>query len=172
MTKRKPYRILAFDISLSSPGVAVVDVLNGKPKVIAMGHVKTSKDDNYAIRTKHIESYMHLFIRKHSPYDAIVREGLNHKMPNIQYAIFSAWNAIDRALRDFDLKITADPIGQAAVKKLVVGKGKAEKDEVAEAVRKITGYKGEFAADDESDACAIAVAYGIQTKLIPKNLEE
>jgi crossover junction endodeoxyribonuclease RuvC len=92
-------------------------------------------------------------------------------MPNIQYAIFSAWNAIDRALRDFDLKVTADPIGQAAVKKLVVGKGKAEKDEVAEAVRKLTGYKGEFAADDESDAVAVGLAYGIQSKLITKGSE-
>jgi len=168
MTKRKPYRILAFDISLSSPGVAVVDidVANGKPKVIGVGHVKTLTSDSYAIRTKHIESYMHLFIRKHAPYDAIVREGLNHKIPDIQYAIFSAWNAVDRALKDFGLTVTAKPIGQSSVKKLVVGKGKAEKSEVADAVRKWTGYKGDFDSDDCSDAVAIAVAYGIQEKLI------
>jgi crossover junction endodeoxyribonuclease RuvC len=168
MTKRKPYRILAFDISLSSPGVAVVDVINGKPKVVGVGDVKTSTNDSYAIRTKHIESYMHLFIRKHAPYDAIVREGLNHKMPNIQYAIFSAWNAIDRALKDFGLAVTEPAIGQSAVKKAVVGVGKAEKHQVAEAVRKWTGYKGEFESDDQSDAVAIALAYGIQAKLITK----
>jgi crossover junction endodeoxyribonuclease RuvC len=37
--------------------------------------------------------------------------------------------------------------------------GKAEKHEVETAVRKWTGYTGEFAKDDESDAAAIALAY-------------
>jgi len=166
-------KVLAFDISLNLPGVAVVEVATqgkakGKPKVVAVGHVKTSAKDNYAARTKHIESYMHLFIREHGPYDAIVREAYAGKMPNINYAIFSGWNACDRALNDFGLVVTEKAIGQAEVKKLVVGKGRAEKEEVAEAVREWTGYDGPFATSDESDATAIALAYLIREGVISK----
>lgn len=166
MPKAKPVRksalrILAIDTSLSSPGIAVVAVKSGKAQVIAVSHVKTDSSDSYAIRTKHIESWAHLFIRGHTPYDVIVREGFTSKMPTTQYAIFSAWNAIDRALADFGLAVTEKPIAQSAVKKAVVGKGKAEKSEVEAAVRRITGYDGEFATSDESDAVAIALAWAV-----------
>ena len=43
-----------------------------------------------------------------------------------------------------------------------MGKGRAEKSEVEEAVRKWTGYDGEFARDDESDAVAIGIALAVQ----------
>lgn len=161
-------RVLSFDTSLGLPGVAVVEVVRGKPKIIAVGSVKTDGKETYAARTKHIEAYMHLFIRAHygKGYDAVVREAFAGKMPNINYAIFSAWNACDRALADFNLTVTEKPIGQATVKRLVYGKGKAEKDELAEAVRKWTGYTGEFATADESDAVAIALAYLIEKGVV------
>lgn len=154
-------RVLSFDTSLGLPGVSVVEVVKGKPKIIAVGSVKTDAKDTYAARTKHIEAYMHLFIRDNygKGFDAIVREGFSGKMPNVNYAIFSAWNACDRALSDFQLTVTEKPIGQAAVKRLVYGKGKAEKEELAEAVRKWTGYTGEFKTYDESDSVAVALAY-------------
>jgi len=164
-------RVLAFDTSLGLPGVAVVEVVRGKPKIVAVGSVKTNSNDTYAARTKHIEAYMHLFIRnnigKHG-FDAVVREAYAGKMPNVNYAIFSAWNACDRALADFNLAVTEKPIGQATVKRLVFGKGKAEKEELAEAVRKWTGYTGEFKTADESDAVAIALAYLIDEGVITK----
>jgi len=54
------------------------------------------------------------------------------------------------------------------VKKLVVGKGRAEKEEVAEAVREWTGYDKPFATSDESDAIAISLAYLIREGVISK----
>lgn len=163
-------RVLAFDISLGLPGVAVVEVRKGKPFIIAVGSVKTDGKESYAARTKHIEAYMYLFIREHygKGFNAVVREGFAGKMPNVNYAIFSAWNAIDRALSDYGLAVTEKAIGQATVKRLVFGKGKAEKREVEAAVREWTGYTGEFATPDESDAAAIALAYLINEGVIAK----
>ncbi len=48
----------------------------------------------------------------------------------------------------------------------MVGKGKAEKHEVESAVRRWTGYTGEFACDDESDAVAIGLAYLIENGIV------
>ncbi|MGG2024252.1 hypothetical protein AB1282_00440 [Gottfriedia sp. S16(2024)] len=182
-SKRKTYRILSFDISLSSPGVAIVDIANGKPKIIAMSHVKTDSKQPHPLRTDIVESWATLFIAKHigKGFDYVIREDFHGQSSGQNYPVFAAWSGVDRAVSKFGL--TFDKwqevgrggrvkwllgIPQSKVKKLVVGVGKAEKNEVAEAVRKWTGYSGEFVVDDESDSAAIAVAYGIQAKLITK----
>lgn len=48
-----------------------------------------------------------------------------------------------------------------SVKKLITGSGKAEKNEVAEALEKYVG-KQDYKCDDESDATAVAIAWLIQ----------
>ena len=164
--QKKAVRILAFDISMSSPGAAIVEIKNGKARVVAVGHVKTDSKQPYAVRGKTIESWAHLFIAEHRKkgIDFVVREKYMGKFG--LHPMFSAHAAIDRALFDFGLEDTEKPIAQQSVKKLIVGKGRAEKDEVEQAVRKITGYKGEFKTSDESDAVAIALACAINNGLI------
>lgn len=170
MQKSQTLRILAFDISLSRPGAAVVEVSKGKAKVIAVSNVKTDDKQPYAVRGKTIEAWAHLFIKDNQtpkrPYDVVVRESYMGKFG--LHPMFSAHAAVDRALFDYGLADTNKPIAQQSVKRLVVGKGRAEKEEVAEAVREVTGYSGKFASSDESDAVAIALAYAIQNGLIKK----
>ncbi|MGG5762625.1 crossover junction endodeoxyribonuclease RuvC [Bacillus proteolyticus] len=165
MTRRKKtYRVLSVDTSLGSPGIAVIDVISSKPKLIDVSHVKTKSTEPIALRTKTIESWAHLFIRKYAPYDLIVREGFASKIPYTNYTVFSAWNAVDRALNDFGLQVD-DIIGQASVKKILLGKGRAEKEEVEAGVRRFIEW-GEFKTSDESDACAIGLAYLIDKGII------
>jgi crossover junction endodeoxyribonuclease RuvC len=161
-------RILAFDTSLSSPGAAVIEVRNGKPRIIALSHVKTDTKHSHAIRSQTVYAWAHLFIREHMPFDRIVREDFQGRSSVQNYPVFAAWSAIDRALADFGISFTEKPISQSRVKRLVVGKGKAEKDEVAEAVRALTGFRGEFATSDESDAAAVGLAYLINEGLIKR----
>lgn len=160
----KAIRILAFDISLSQPGAAVVEISNGKAKIIAKTNVKTNTKESYAERARNIYAWAHMFMRdnrtKKKPYDVIVREKYSSKFNN--HSIFSAHSAVDRALFDLNLADTADPIPQQTVKKHVFGKGKAEKNELEQAVRDMTDFIGDFGSDDESDAVAIALCYAIQ----------
>lgn len=160
-----PIRILSWDLSLAQPGAAVVDIIDGKPKVIAVSHVKTDDKHDYAVRGRTIESWARLFIlanirkpgrNKLSPFDYVVREKYSGSFGH--HSMYTAHVACDRALFDFGLSDTDKPIAQQSVKKQVFGKGKAEKEELAEAVRGLTGYEGEFKTSDESDACAIALA--------------
>lgn len=159
-------RILSFDTSLSSPGAAVIDVKRRKATVVAVSHTKTDSKDNYAIRGAQIEHWAHLFAREHrrGGYDVILREAYAGSFGN--HSIFSAWAAVDRGINYLGLDFTEKPIPQSTVKLAVVGKGKAEKEEVEEAVRKLTGYTGEFATNDESDAVAVGLAYAIKNGLI------
>lgn len=163
---KKVYRVLSIDTSLGSPGIAVLDVINGKPKLIDVSHVKTSSKEPIALRTQIIEAWALLFIRKYAPFDLIVREGFASKIPHTNYTVFSAWNAVDRALNSFGLKVH-DSIGQASVKKKLLGKGRAEKEEVEAGVRRFVEWDG-FKTSDESDACAIGLAYLIDKGIITK----
>lgn len=168
-------RVLAFDTSLSSPGVAIITVdKRGKPIITAMSHAKPDGKAPYALRADIVESWATLFIAEHigkHGFDYVVREDF-HGMSSAQnYPVFAAWTGTELAAHKFGLafdkhttilksgrKKVTHGMSQSAIKLAVVGKGKAEKDEVAEAVRKWTGYTGEFATDDCSDACAVGLA--------------
>lgn len=175
-------RILAFDISLTCPGAAVVEVRNGKPKVIAVSHVKPNPKANHALRSDIVESWATLFIADNIGKDGftyVVREDF-HGMSSAQnYPVFAAWAGVERATHKFGLTFdkytsiqkngkpkTTLGMSQSAIKLEVVGKGKAEKAEVADAVRRLTGYDGVFATDDESDACAVGLAKLIREGVI------
>lgn len=161
--------ILGLDLSLSCPGFALIEIRNGRAKVVAVSHVKTSSDHDYAVRGRIIESKLRTFLaeNKGEKVTYVAREKYAGKFGHD--SIFTAHSGADRALHDFGLlPDSCKPIAQQSVKKTVVGKGKAEKHEVEEAVRKWTGYEGEFKTSDESDAVAVALAFAINEGLITK----
>lgn len=166
MSKLPILRILAFDISLSSPGVAVVSIKDRKATIEAVSHTKTDANDHYSVRGSQIEHWAHLFAREHRKkgYGVIIREAYAGSFGH--HSMYTGWIAVDRGLHYLALDFTEKAIAQQSVKKDVVGKGKAEKEEVALAVRALTGYTGEFASNDESDAVAVALSYAIKAGLI------
>jgi crossover junction endodeoxyribonuclease RuvC len=161
-------RVLAFDTSMGAPGLALIDVRKGKASVLDVSHVRTDSSQPHGLRAEIVEAWATLFIAKHAKqgFTAIVREDFVAKTSKTGHPVYSAWGSCDKALNKFGLNFTTPAISQSAVKKAVVGVGKAEKHEVETAVRKWTGYTGEFAKDDESDACAIGLAYLIREGLI------
>jgi len=162
-------RVLSFDTSMSSPGVALLEVKNGRATVKDVSHVKTTTSQTHGLRAEVVEAWAVSFIHKHgAKFDVIVREDFVGRTSKQAHPVYSAWGATDQALNKFGLNFTTPAISQSAVKKAVVGVGKAEKDEVAAAVREWTGYTGEFACDDESDAVAIGLAYLIREGVIAK----
>lgn len=166
--KTPALRYAGLDLSLTSPGFAVIDVRDRIPALVATSHVKTEPADTQALRYQLIEAHALLFFRQYRPLDVVVREIWP---PSRNYAqndkVHGAWSAVDRALNAFRLTVAAN-ITPTSVKKLVTGSGKAEKAEVATAVRKWLRLPDDyrFATDDESDACAIILAHLITENLI------
>ncbi|MDU0071709.1 MULTISPECIES: hypothetical protein [Bacillus] len=184
MSSAKPIRVLAFDTSMTCPGVAIIEVRNRKPTIKALSHVKPNPSRSHAHRAEVIEGWAMMFLDKNCPrdgFDYVVREDFAGKTSISNYPVLSAWNACERAASRFGLtfdkfrkpgKRTPDlGIPATTVKSMVAGSGKAEKDELQAAVRRMTGYKGEFANFDESDAAAIGLAWLIHEGLIDKPKE-
>ncbi|UYZ15589.1 crossover junction endodeoxyribonuclease RuvC [Brevibacillus sp. WF146] len=146
-------------------------VTNRKPHLVAVAHAKTDASESQTLRYEIIESVALLFIREQlraGPFSGVIREiwppsrdyRLNDK-------IHGAWSAVDRALARYGYEVTAN-ITPTTVKKTVTGNGKAEKAEVAAAVRRLLGLAEDyrFATDDESDAAAVVLAWLIGQNLI------
>jgi crossover junction endodeoxyribonuclease RuvC len=170
MTKPKPFRVLGLDLSLTSPGFAVIEIKNGKPRLIKTANFTTDSSTVQALRYEEIEAFTLLFIRENKPFDVIAREIWP---PSRNYAqnnkIHGAWAAVERALSRYGYEVT-EHLTPSNVKKTVTGNGNAKKPEVAESARILLGlgddYK--FENDDCSDAAAIALAYLIREGLIKK----
>lgn len=171
-------RILAYDTSLGVPGVGLIEIKRGEPKIIDMSHVKTDTKQPIALRASIVESWSTLFIAKHVKrgFDVVGREDFHGQSSLQNYPVFAAWHATERSVNSFGLSfdkfVSYTKIGnrkqghgvsQSRAKMLIVGRGgKVSKDEVADAVREWTGYDGDFADDGESDAICIALAFAVQ----------
>ncbi|ARF66539.1 hypothetical protein B7C51_00130 [Paenibacillus larvae subsp. pulvifaciens] len=175
MTRRKQQaeRYLGLDLSLRGPGFADIAVKDRKPALIRSAHFKTTTGETRVQSYEAIESFAYLFVREQTksgsaPYIGIIREAWP---PARNYEnndkVHGAWSAVDRALERFGQRVT-DHLSPSTVKRLVTGSGKAEKEDVADAVRKLLGLSPDyvFASDDESDACAVALAWLIQKGVI------
>jgi crossover junction endodeoxyribonuclease RuvC len=168
MVKAKALRVLGLDLSLTSPGFAVIEVKAGKPNLVKTANFTTTSDTQQALRYEEIEAFTLLFIRDNKPFDVIAREIWP---PSRNYAqnnkIHGSWAAVERALSRYGYEVN-EHLTPSNVKKTVTGNGNAKKPEVAESVRKILGlgedYK--FDSDDHSDAAGIALAYLIREGLI------
>ncbi|NOU98451.1 crossover junction endodeoxyribonuclease RuvC [Paenibacillus planticolens] len=170
-------RYIGLDLSITSPGFAIIDVKSRKPTLIAHTHYKTESADAQTLRYELIESFALVWLRDNSrkpsgrsvpPVAAVIREiwppSRNFEQND---KIHGAWSAVDRALSRVGLSVVAN-IAPTSVKKAVAGSGKAEKTELAAAVRRSCGLPADyaFATDDESDAAAVCLAYLIAENLI------
>src|SRR5699024_11506204 len=96
-------RILSFDIS-ASPGVAVIDIKNKKPKLIAVDHVITDSSATDSRRYEHVRSLATRFAYEYRPFDAIVREKcINGSSKRSTHLVFVEWSSLDLAIGQ-DLK--------------------------------------------------------------------
>ena len=160
-------KILAFDIS-SSPGAAIIEIKNGKPKLIIADSVKTDKNTADSQRFAYIEAFAVKTIHEYGQFDAVVREHFTKGgSKRSTQLVFGAWAAIDMALGRYNYKVDSE-ISPTELKRVIGGKGTATKKEVEDGVRRLCAMPDSyrFKSDDASDAAAVALTYAINKKLI------
>ena len=170
-------RILSFDIS-ASPGVALLEIKNGKPRLITVDHIETKSELTDAQRYSIVEAFVTQFIYENmnGGFDAIIREKfLRGGSKRGTQLVFGAWASVDKALATYGLTIPEEnEIVASTVKKAVGGKGGASKEEVAEGVIRILGeeVRPQFYTergrllDDRADATAIGLAWALKSEMI------
>src|SRR5690606_634797 len=124
---------------------------------------------NDAQRYNYIEAFAVKAIHEYGPFDTVCREKYtgSSRSKRAKQVVYGAWPAIDRALGKYGYAIAEeDEIVASAIKKAVAGKGSADKEEVADGVRRILGEDITFKSDDESDAVAVGLTYAIREGMI------
>lgn len=159
---------LAMDLSLSSPGFAVLAVFEGSPIALEVTSIKTNAKTTHGARLTQIAEEIAFLIRKYQP-EHIVREKGFSRFAATTQALFKVVGVSDY-ISHRDVGKAVDEIAVTTVKKAVTGDGRADKQAVQDAVLRIlqidtTDY---FTNDDESDACAVGIAYLLGKKLIDK----
>jgi crossover junction endodeoxyribonuclease RuvC len=157
-------RYLGLDLSLSSPGFAVITVTDRIPTLVYATHTKTTAKLPHGQRLAQIDRQITLITDNFGPFDLIVRErGFSQHAATTQ-ALFKVVGVSELNLRDHEI-VEVPP---TTVKKTLTGDGKADKTAVEIAVRRILRLPPlyRFATDDESDACAVVLAYLLAEGLI------
>ncbi len=157
---------LAMDLSLSSPGFAVLAVFEDKPIVLEVTSLKTNAKTSHGARLTQIAEEIAFLIRKYQP-EHIVREKGFSRFAATTQALFKVVGVSDYISHRFADK-SVDEVAVTTVKKAVTGDGRADKQAVQDAVLRILQIETAdyFTNDDESDACAVGIAYMAQKGVI------
>lgn len=144
------------------------------PTLIYADSVATTADDKDAERSAVVESFVAQTVYAYKPFEMVLREDFTTgRNKRATQTIFNAWASADRALNTFGYAVVkfkpSEELTPTTVKKIVAGSGKAEKEQVAEAVRKWLRLPSDYPfakGFDDSDACAVILAYLIRENLI------
>ncbi|MBA4542932.1 crossover junction endodeoxyribonuclease RuvC [Thermoactinomyces daqus] len=152
-------KILGLDLSLNSPGYAVVEVKNGKVKLLESGIVKANPKHNLNQKLKRITSHLLRVYWDHE-IDVVVRENSFVKFNKATKALERVVGAV---YVSFGVEI--EEIAPQKIKKLMNANSK---ETVESSVRKFLNLAEDFTfeSNDASDAGAVALAFAIENELI------
>jgi crossover junction endodeoxyribonuclease RuvC len=153
--------ILGLDLSLSCPGYAVVQIKNGKPKLLESGIIKANPKHTQIQKMKRIVAHLQRLMTDYD-IDAVARESGFVRHNRTTKILERVAGAVMVSLGEIH------ELPPTTIKKAVAESGKASKQEVELAVRLLLELPEdfEFRTDDESDAVAVALAYAIEQGVI------
>lgn len=159
--------ILAMDLSLNCPGFAVLDIADGKVKLIEKTTVNNIRDaKKEACRRKstpqklrEIAQMIQRLIAEHKP-ELFVRERGFSRHNVATQTLFRVVGVSDLVVYEAAHQEIYE-IAPSVVKRLVAGSGSAEKIHIERELDQYIGFQL-YGTQDESDAVAVGIAWAIQ----------
>lgn len=162
-------RILGIDPGSYCTGFAVIEVKGvathsiigpSSYRIVDAGVLRASSKDKIFPRIGKLHSTMRSIVSEHKP-DVSVLEKV-FLGPNVVSALTLGQVRGAFIAASIDSGVAVDEIASTSVKKIIVGKGHASKEEVSAALGVQVGFVRGSLPFDVSDALAIALAYGIK----------
>jgi crossover junction endodeoxyribonuclease RuvC len=149
-------RILGVDPGLTKTGLGIIEVKNNSLSFVASTTIHTSSSESLSERLQQLHDAVTDFIKLHQPHEAAIEETFINSNPTSSLKLGHARGALILSLGLCGLKVSE--YATTAVKKAVVGVGRAEKQQV-QAMIKILLPKAGFRNEDEADALAVAICH-------------
>ena len=145
--------VLGIDPGSRKTGYALVREVNNTYKVIESGVIAPKVKEIYE-RIKLIYDELEAIIRRLEPTEAAIELVFYHKNPDSTVKLSYARAAAILAIMRHDIPIS--DYTPMEIKKAVTGYGRADKNQIQEMVKMLTGVT-DMKASDESDAIAVAI---------------
>lgn len=148
-------RVLALDPGYDRLGVAVVELENGKEKLIYSTCVETARDESLPVRLFQIGEHVEELILKYEPMAIGIETLFFNK--NVKTAIGVAQARGIIIFLAQKLGCAVYEFGPQEIKVAVTGYGKSDKKAVIDMVKRLVTGAPTKARDDEYDAIAVGV---------------
>lgn len=149
-------RILGIDPGSVKTGYGVIEERAGKLTLIDAGTISTRANDPLEARLFKIHQALRAVIEERRPSSVAVEEIFMAKHANAALKLGHARGVALLAAAEAGLSVS--PYAPRLVKQAIVGKGSAEKEQVARIVGMILGLKS-LPGVDATDALAIAITH-------------
>jgi crossover junction endodeoxyribonuclease RuvC len=149
-------RVLAIDASLRSTGVAIVDAANGKPRALYYGVIHNANTLRSSSCLVAIRDRLAELIHTHEPDCCALESVIYVQSYKTAIILGAARGAAILAAAERGLPIFEYP--PARIKQATVGRGNADKKQVAFMIRALLGLTT-TPGPDEADALAIGLTH-------------
>ncbi len=149
-------KIIGIDPGLTKTGIGIIEVKNNALSFIDSQTVYSSPKDPIATRLQHFHKSLIDIISLHKPEIAAIEETFVNKNPLSSLKLGHVRGSLILSLGICNLPVFE--YSSTAIKKAVVGVGRAEKAQI-QAMIKILLPKANFKTEDEADALACAICH-------------
>lgn len=149
-------RILGIDPGLRHCGWGVIDSRDNSLRFVAAGVIDPPTADDLAVRLRYLYESLQQFIRDFHPDEAAVEEVFMNRNPGTTLKLGQARGVVLLAPSMAGLAVTE--YSTRSIKQSLVGKGNADKDQVAMMVHHLLPKLDEKSRD-ATDALAVAVCH-------------
>lgn len=149
-------KILGVDPGLTKTGLGIIEVKNNSLHFVASTTIHTSSSDLLSERLQQFHDAVTDFIKLHQPHESAIEETFMNSNPSSSLKLGHARGALMLSLGLCGLRVYE--YSTTAVKKAVVGIGRADKNQIQTMV-KILLPKANFKSEDEADALAVAICH-------------
>lgn len=154
--------ILGIDPGTRITGYGIIKYTNNSFIRIASGSINLPVDQPIPQRLKIIYNELNKIIKRHKPDEFAIETAFYGK--NVQSAMKIGYARGVSILCALHNDVPTNEYSPREVKKSVVGKGAASKDQVAFMIKTLLNIKSEKIKVDESDALAIALCHAFRMK--------
>ncbi len=149
-------RIIGIDPALTKAGWGVIEVSGNSFKFVACGLIKTDANLELSKRLLHLHQELILAVQLYKPHEAVIEETFLNMNPTSSLKLGHARGALMLTLGLCGLSVFE--YSTTAIKKTVVGVGRAEKTQI-QAMIKILLPNNKAKSEDEADALAAAICH-------------
>ncbi len=150
-------RIIGLDPGTATTGYGIIDVVEGEPRVVTWGAIRTSADLDTPQRLQQIYEELTGLLREYQPQSAAIEEVFFGRNITTAISVGQARGVLILALANAGLPV--EEYSPPKVKDAVTGYGKADKQQVQMMVRNLLQLEETPRPDDAADGLAVALTH-------------